>query len=166
MKKLLITYLCAHAALCALGGLLLVAALLLSPGWALSPLWALSVLPMGFAAYFLGSRGRGIAESNDAWNAAIVFYVLSLAAYFLLWKFADASILIRVLNLWNLASAPVLAGFDAWVGHFHTDSSFLYDLFYRSESYKTLVLPIMGALAAALCPVCFTLGLLSNKKEN
>lgn len=165
MMKLLKTYLYAHAVQMALGGLLLIAAVLLSPGWALSPLWTLSVLPMAYAAFYLGRRCRLEASANDAWNTAIVFYVLSLAAYFLLWKFGD-HFAVRALNLWNLASAPFLAGLDAWIGHFHTDSAFDYDLFYRSETYKTLVLPLMGALSAAVAPMSFTLGLLQSKKEN
>ncbi len=149
----------------ALGALLLVAAVLLSPAWALSPLWAFSVVPMGYAAWFLGSRCRTHVTANDAWNMAIVFYALALAAYFLLWRFGDL-FAVRALNLWNLPSAPILAGLDAWVGHFHTESAFDYDLFYRSETYKTLVLPLMGALAAAVAPMGFTLGLLRSKKEN
>ncbi len=166
MKKLFVTYLFAHSVLMALGGVLLAGAVLLSPGWALSPLWALAVLPMGGAAWYLGKRCRVEASANDAWNAATLFYALSLALYFLLWRFADASFVLRALNLWNLPSAPILAGLDAWMGHFHVESAFDYDLFYRSETYKTLVLPLMGALSAAVPPMCFTLGLLSHKKEN
>ncbi len=165
MKKLFTTFLYAHAVLMALGALLLLAAVLLSPAWALSPLWALSIAPMGYAAWFLGSRCRIGTTANDAWNMAIVFYCLSLAAYFLLWRFGDL-FAVRALNLWNLPSAPFLAGLDAFVGHFHTESAFDYDLFYRSEAYKTLVLPLMGALAAAVAPMGFTLGLLHSKKEN
>lgn len=164
MKQLLKPYFYAHAVQMALGALLLIGAVLLSPAWDLSPLWALSALPMAYAAFYLGRHCRTEASANDAWNTAIVFYLLSLAAYFLLWKFGDL-LAVRALNLWNLPSAPILAGLDAWVGHFHTDSAFDYDLFYRSETYRTLVLPLMGALAAAIAPMGFTLGLL-QKKEN
>lgn len=165
MKKLFTTYLYVHAVQMALGALLLIAAVLLSPGWALSPLWTLSVLPMACSAFYLGKHCRMEASANDAWNMAIAFYCLSLAAYFLLWKFGDL-FAVRALNLWNLPSAPILAGLDAWIGHFHTESAFDYDLFYRSETYKTLVLPLMGALSAAIAPMGFTLGLLHSKKEN
>ncbi|MBQ1241682.1 MAG: hypothetical protein IIX99_00585 [Oscillospiraceae bacterium] len=165
MKKLLPIYLYAHAVQMALGALGLIAVALLSPGYGISPLWALFVLPMGYAAHFLGSRCKRAIKSDDAWNCAIVLYALSLAAYFLRWKFGD-SLAVRALNLWNLPSAPVLAGLDAWVGHFHTESAFDYDLFYRSARYKELVLPVMGALAAAISPVSFTLGLLRHNKEN
>lgn len=164
MKQLLKPYFYAHAVQMALGALLLIGAVLLSPAWDLSPLWALSALPMAYAAFYLGRHCCTEASANDAWNTAIVFYLLSLAAYFLLWKFGD-QLAVRALNLWNLPSAPILAGLDAWVGHFHTDSAFDYDLFYRSETYRTLVLPLMGALAAAIAPMGFTLGLL-QKKEN
>lgn len=164
MKKTLTAYLFAHLTLCALGGVLLAGALLLQPGYALSPLWTLAAAPMAYAAWLLGRKHRGAELSADmCWNCAMAEYALSLALFFWLWR--SRAILAAAFNVWNFPCAPFLAGLDALVGHIHVDAQFDYDLFYRSEIYQNTVLPILAAVAAAVEPLCFTLGLVGRSKK-
>ena len=161
MRRTIKAYLFAHLTLCALGGVLLSGALLLQPGYALSPLWTLSVLPMGGAAWLLGRRHRAAALPEElCWKHAMGEYLLSLALLFWLWR--SKTLLAAAFNVWNFPCAPYLAGLDGWIGHLHTPAQFDYDLFYRTATYQNTVLPIMGAVSAAVEPLCFTLGLVGT----
>ena len=168
-KKLIYAqYLLAHVLLMLLGGMVMLAETLLSPSGAISPLWALTVLPMALAAYGTGRKLRvaRLEKADDCWNAAMLLYVVSLVLLALLWKFAQSRAAL-VVNVWNLPTAPALAGFDAWLGNRllpHGGNGF-YALLRSTEQYRRVYLPIMGAVLAAIEPLCLTLGFLHGVKK-
>ncbi|MDO4812290.1 MAG: hypothetical protein Q3995_02070 [Eubacteriales bacterium] len=170
MKKVIyLQYLLAHLLLMVLGAMVMVAEVFLSPNGAVSPLWALMVLPMAAAAYMTGRKLRiaRLEKTDECWNAAMVLYVISLALLALLWRFAENHTAVFVINVWNFPTAPVLLGFDAWIGNRvlpHGGNGF-YALLRSTAKYHDLYLPIMGAVLAALEPLCLTLGFLSGTKK-
>ena len=168
-KKLIYAqYLLAHLLLMVLGAMVMPAEVYLSKSGAVSPVWALTVLPMAFAAYVTGRKLRvaRLEKSDDCWNAAMALYVVSLVLLALLWKFAQSRAALAV-NVWNLPTAPALAGFDAWIGNRaleHGGNGF-FALLRSTEQYRRVYLPIMGAVLAALEPLCLTLGFLHGVKK-
>ena len=168
-KKLIYAqYLLAHFLLMVLGAMVMLAETLLTPSGAVSPLWALVVVPMALAAYVTGRKLRvaRLEKADDCWNAAMLLYVVSLALLALLWKFTQSKAALFV-NAWNLPTAPALAGFDAWLGNrvlAHGGNGF-FALLRSTGQYHRVYLPIMGALLAALEPLCLTLGFLHGVKK-
>lgn len=170
MKKLIFAkYLLAHVLLMMLGAMVMLAEVFLSSGGAVSPLWALTAAPMAFAAYVTGRRLRAEKvpqRTDDHWNAAMVLYVVSLALLALLWRFPQSRAAL-IVNLWNFPAAPALTGFDAWLGGrvlAHGGNGF-YALLRSTEKYHDLYLPVMGAVLAAIEPLCLTLGFVSGAKK-
>lgn len=170
MKKLIfVKYMLAHVLLMMLGAMVMLAEVFLSPGGAVSPLWALTAVPMAFAAYVTGKRLRAEKvpqRTDDHWNAAMVLYVASLALLALLWRFPQSRTAL-VVNIWNFPTAPALLGFDAWIGNLPSPDGGkgFYALLRSTEKYHSLHLPVMGAVLAALEPLCLTLGFLSGAKK-
>ena len=168
-KKLIYAqYLLAHFLLMLLGAMVMLAEVYLAPNGAVSPLWALMTAPMALAAYATGRklRVKRLEKADDCWNAAMALYVVSLVALALLWKFTQSRATL-VVNVWNLPTAPALAGFDAWLGNrvlAHGGNGF-FALLRSTEPYHRVYLPIMGALLAALEPLCLTLGFLHGVKK-
>lgn len=166
-KSIYLNYLLAHLLLMALGGVLMLLAAYTAAADA-SPLWALTVLPMAAAAFLAGRRLRTEdmpAASDDYWNAAIALYVVSLALLAALWKFTEQGAVIFA-NIWNLPTAPALLGFDAWLGSLPSPGGPGYFALLRStERYHDLILPVMGAVLAAVEPLCLTLGFLSGGRK-
>ena len=169
MKKLIYAqYLLAHFLLMVLGGMVMMAEVYLARSGAVSPLWALMVVPMALAAYVTGRklRVKRLEKADDCWNAAMAVYVVSLVLLALLWKFTQSKAAL-VLNVWNLPTAPTLAGVDAWLGNRlleHGGNGF-FALLRSTEQYHRVYLPIMGALLTALEPLCLTLGFLHGVKK-
>ena len=169
MKKLIyMQYLLAHLLLMVLGGMVTVAEVYLSKSGAVSPLWALMALPMAFAAYATGRKLRvaRLEKRDDCWNAAMALYVVSLVLLALLWKFTQSKAAL-IVNVWNLPTAPALLGVDAWIGNRlleHGGNGF-YALLRSTAKYHDLYLPVMGALLAAVEPLCLTLGFLHGAKK-
>lgn len=170
MKKLIfVKYMLAHVLLMMLGAMMMLAEVFLSPGGAVSPLWALTAVPMALAAYVTGRKPRAERmpqKPDDHWNAAMVLYVLSLALLFALWKLPESAV-VRLVNIWNFPTAPALLGFDAWIGNLPSPDGGkgFYALLRSTEKYHSLHLPVMGAVLAALEPLCLTLGFLSGAKK-
>ena len=168
-KKLIYAqYLLAHFLLMLLGGMVTVAETLLSRSGAVSPVWALMAVPMALAAYVTGRslRVARLEKSDDCWNAAMAVYVVSLVLLALLWKFTQSRAALAA-NVWNLPTAPALVGVDAWLGNRllpHGGNGF-YALLRSTEQYRRVYLPIMGAVLAALEPLCLTLGFLHGVKK-
>ena len=169
MKKLIyIQYLLAHLLLMVLGAMVMLSAAVLDDG-AASPLWALMVVPMALAAYITGRtlRVARLEKADDCWNAAMALYAVSLALLALLWRLAENNAAVFILNVWNLPTAPALLGVDAWIGNRvleHGGNGF-YALLRSTAKYHDLILPVMGALLAALEPLCLTLGFLHGAKK-
>ena len=169
MKKLIyFQYLLAHFLLMVLGAMVMLAETFLARSGAVSPLWALMVAPMALAAYKTGRKLRvaRLEKADDCWNAAMALYVVSLVLLALLWKFTQSKAALAV-NVWNLPTAPALFGVDAWLGNRilpHGGNGF-YALLRSTEQYHRVYLPIMGALLAALEPLCLTLGFLHGVKK-
>lgn len=167
-KTVYLNYLFAHLLLMALGGVLMLLAVRVSAADA-SPLWALAVVPMAAAACFAGKMlcsAQMSGKDDDFWNAAIVLYVISLILLALLWKVSESGAA-QLVNVWNLPMFPALLGFDAWVGDrvlAHGGDGF-YALLRSTETYQNLILPVMGAVLAAVEPLCLTLGFLSGTKK-
>ena len=170
MKKLIYAqYLLAHFLLMVLGAMVMLAETLFSPSGAISPLWALMVVPMALAAYVTGRKLRvaRLEKSDDCWNAAMALYVVSLVLLALLWRFAENHSAVFILNVWNLPTAPALLGVDAWIGNrllAHGGNGF-FALLRSTAKYHDLILPIMGAVLAAVEPLCLTLGFLYGVKK-
>lgn len=168
-KKLIYAqYLLAHFLLMLLGGMVMMAETLLSPSGAVSPVWALMVVPMALAAYVTGRKLRvaRLEKADDCWNAAMAVYVVSLVLLALLWKFTQSRAALAV-NVWNLPTAPALVGLDALLGNrvlAHGGNGF-FALLRSTEQYHRVYLPIMGAVLAALEPLCLTLGFLHGVKK-
>ena len=168
-KKLIYAqYLLAHLLLMVLGAMVMMAEVRLSKSGAVSPVWALMVVPMALGAYMTGRKLRvaRLEKSDDCWNAAMALYVVSLVLLALLWKFTQSKAVLFV-NVWNLPTAPALAGLDAWIGNRvlpHGGNGF-YALLRSTEQYHRVYLPIMGALLAALEPLLLTLGFLHGAKK-
>ena len=161
-------YLLAHFLLMTLGAMVMLLAAALDDG-AASPLWALMTLPMAFAAYATGRKLRvaRLEKAGDCWNAAMALYVVSLALLALLWRFSENHAAVFIVNVWNLPTAPALLGFDALIGDRllpHGGNGF-YALLRSTAKYRDLYLPVMGAVLAALEPLCLTLGLLHGAKK-
>ena len=169
MKKLIYAqYLLAHFLLMVLGAMVMLAETLLSPSGVVSPVWALMALPMALAAYGTGRKLRvaRLEKSDDCWNAAMALYVVSLVLLALLWKFPQSRAALAV-NVWNLPTAPALLGVDAWLGNrllAHGGNGF-FALLRSMAQYHDLILPVMGAVLAALEPLCLTLGFLHGVKK-
>ena len=167
-KKLIYAqYLLAHLLLMVLGAMVMLLAATLDDG-AASPLWALMVVPMALAAYVTGRKLRvaRLEKSDDCWNAAMVVYVVSLVLLALLWKLPQSRAAL-IVNVWNLPTAPALAGFDALLGNrvlSHGGNGF-YALLRSTAQYQRVYLPIVGAVLAALEPLCLTLGFLHDVKK-
>ena len=169
MKKLIYAqYLLAHFLLMVLGGMVMVAEAFLSPSGAVSSLWSLMVVPMAFAAYMTGRklRVKRLEKADDCWNAAMLLYIFSLVLLALLWKFTQSKAALFV-NVWNLPTAPALAGFDAWLGNrvLAHGGNGIFALLRSTEQYHRVYLPIMGALLAAIEPLLLTLGFLRDVKK-
>ena len=167
-KMIYAQYLLAHLLLMVLGAMVMIAETLLSPSGAVSSLWALTVLLMAFAAYATGRKLRvaRLEKSDDCWNAAIVVYVVSLVLLALLWKFPQSRAAL-IVNVWNLPTAPALVGLDALLGNrvlSHGGNGF-YALLRSTAKYHRVYLPIMGAVLAAIEPLCLTLGFLHGVKK-
>ena len=168
-KKLIYAqYLLAHFLLMVLGGMVMMAETLLSPSGAVSPVWALMIVPMALAAYATGRKLRvaRLEKADDCWNAAMALYVVSLVLLALLWKFTQSRAALAV-NVWNLPTAPALLGVDAWLGNRlleHGGNGF-FALLRSTAKYHDLILPIMGAVLAAIEPLCLTLGFLHGVKK-
>ena len=168
-KKLIYAqYLLAHVLLMLLGAMVTVAETFLAPSGAVSPVWALTVLPMALAAYGTGRKLRvaRLEKADDCWNAAMALYVVSLVLLALLWKFTQSRAALFV-NVWNLPTAPALLGVDALIGNRalpHGGNGF-YALLRSTEQYHRVYLPIMGAVLAALEPLCLKLGFLHGAKK-
>ena len=168
-KKLIYAqYLLAHFLLMVLGAMVMLAEAFLAPSGAVSPLWALMVVPMAFAAYKTGRKLRvaRLEKADDCWNAAMLLYVVSLVLLALLWKFTQSKAALFV-NVWNLPTAPALLGADAWIGDRvlpHGGNGF-FALLRSTAKYHDLILPIMGALLAAIEPLCLTFGFLHGVKK-
>ena len=168
-KKLIYAqYLLAHLLLMVLGAMVMLLAATLDDG-AASPLWALMVVPMAFAAYVTGRKLRvaRLEKSDDCWNAAMLLYVVSLVLLALLWRFVENHSAVFILNVWNLPTAPALLGVDAWLGDRlleHGGNGF-YALLRSTAKYHDLILPITGAVLAAVEPLCLTLGFLHGIKK-
>ena len=169
MKKLIYAqYLLAHLLLMVLGAMVMLLIAALDDGPA-SPLWALLALPMAIAAYITGRklRVKRIEKTDECWNAAMALYVVSLALLALLWRFAENHSAVFILNMWNLPTAPALLGVDAWIGNrilAHGGNGF-YALLRSTAKYHDLYLPIMGAVLAAIEPLCLALGFLHGVKK-
>ena len=169
MKKLIyMQYLLAHFLLMVLGAMVMLLAAVLDDG-AASPLWALMALPMAFAAYMTGRKLRvaRLEKADDCWNAAMLLYVISLVLLALLWRFAENHAAVLVLNVWNLPTAPALLGVDALIGNRlleHGGNGF-FALLRSTAKYHDLILPVMGAVLAALEPLLLTLGFLHGGKK-
>lgn len=167
-KKLIYAqYLLAHILLMVLGAMVMLLAATLDDG-AASPLWALMVVPMAFAAYVTGRKLRvaRLEKADDCWNAAMALYVVSLVLLALLWKLPQSRAAL-IVNVWNLPTAPALAGFDALLGNrvlSHGGNGF-YALLRSTAQYQRVYLPIVGAVLAALEPLCLTLGFLHDVKK-
>ena len=170
MKKLIYAqYLLAHFLLMVLGAMVMLAEAFLSPNGAASPLWALMVVPMAFAAYATGRKLRvaRLEKADDCWNAAMALYVVSLVLLALLWKFTQSKAALFA-NVWNLPAAPALLGVDVLIGNRlleHGGNGF-YALLRSTEQYRRVYLPVMGAVLAAIEPLCLTLGFLHGVKKN
>lgn len=169
MKKIIyLQYLLAHLLLMVVGGMLTVVVVTVNTA-VVSPLWGVIVLPMAFAAYFTGRKlntERLTKKRDDYWNTAIVMYVISLALLLALWKLPENAA-VRFVNSWNFPTAPVLLGFDAWIGNLPSPDGGkgFYALLRSTEKYHSLYLPVMGAVLAAAEPLCLTLGFLSGAKN-
>ena len=169
MKKLIYAqYLLAHFLLMVLGAMVMLLIATLDDG-AASPLWALMAVPMALAAYVTGRKLRvaRLEKADDCWNAAMLLYVISLVLLALLWRFAENHSAVFILNVWNLPTAPALLGVDAWLGNrllAHGGNGF-FALLRSTAKYHDLILPIMGAVLAAIEPLCLTLGFLHGAEK-
>ena len=168
MKKLIyVQYLLAHLLMMVLGAMVMLLIAALEDG-AASPLWAILTVPMAFAAYMTGRKLRvaRLNKTDDCWNAAMALYLVSLALLALLWKCPQSRAALAV-NVWNLPMAPALLGVDAWIGNRvlpHGGNGF-YALLRSTAKYHDLYLPIMGAVLAAIEPLCLTLGFVGGAKK-
>lgn len=168
MKKTVGTYLYGHIIAMALSGVASALFYTSTDKWftgeSYSAMW---LLPLAFLAamaylvgYLLGRTQEKPLAAKDCWNTAMLFYIISLIALGLLWKMDGY----ELLNIWNLPLFVPMVGLNDFVGHFGAAGA-EYGKFWTTDTYQNIVYPLLGLLAAAIEPMCFTLGLTRKGKK-